>query len=245
MARPKITLYLDTISPFAYIAYYILRHDAVFKDVDITYVPILLGGLIHKCGGKPPLEIKNKDKWINTERLRWSSHFSVPMTVPLPPSFPPPASPPLTLTILRALVAISQSTSTTPSLLPKALDVLLPAYWVDRQPTFDPAVLTAVLADRVFDGDQAAADRVVQQDARTSQVKQLLVANTERAYEDGAFGVPWMVCTDREGRSEGFWGVDHLGQVARFLGLEVPGGGSGSGSGSGSQTATGGWKAVL
>jgi hypothetical protein len=25
MAAPKITLYLDTVSPFAYIAYYVLR----------------------------------------------------------------------------------------------------------------------------------------------------------------------------------------------------------------------------
>jgi hypothetical protein len=25
MARPKITLYVDTVSPFAYLAYYILR----------------------------------------------------------------------------------------------------------------------------------------------------------------------------------------------------------------------------
>lgn len=25
MARPKITLYVDTVSPFAYLAYYVLR----------------------------------------------------------------------------------------------------------------------------------------------------------------------------------------------------------------------------
>lgn len=29
MARPKITLYVDTVSPFAYVAYHILRVSCV------------------------------------------------------------------------------------------------------------------------------------------------------------------------------------------------------------------------
>jgi hypothetical protein len=40
-----------------------------------------------------------------------------------------------------------------------------------------------------------------------------------------------MVCTNTDGKTEGFWGVDHLGQVADFLGLERP--------------QMGGWKAML
>ncbi len=71
-ARPKITLYLDTVSPFAYEVYYLLRvcpfpfvllyyhmaahiltsqqHDTVFKGCDVKFVPIFLGGLMHKVG---------------------------------------------------------------------------------------------------------------------------------------------------------------------------------------------------
>jgi hypothetical protein len=40
-----------------------------------------------------------------------------------------------------------------------------------------------------------------------------------------------MVCTNAAGETEGFFGVDHLGQVAEFLGLR-----KGSGSG---------WRALL
>lgn len=29
-----------------------------------------------------------------------------------------------------------------------------------------------------------------------------------------------MVCTNSSGKTEGFWGVDHLGQVVDFLGLK-------------------------
>jgi hypothetical protein len=67
--------------------------------------------------------------------------------------------------------------------------------------------------------------------ASTTQGKALLTANTDQAFADGAFGLPWMVCTNAAGETEGFFGVDHLGQVAEFLGLR-----KGSGSG---------WRALL
>lgn len=38
--------------------------------------------------------------------------------------------------------------------------------------------------------------------------------------DEGAFGLPWFVTTDTEGRKEGFFGFDHLCHVIDFLGLE-------------------------
>ena len=52
--------------------------------------------------------------------------------------------------------------------------------------------------------------------------KALVLRNMEQAIADGAFGLPWFVCTNKEGEKERFWGVDHLGQLAIFLGLEKP-----------------------
>ncbi|KAK8029536.1 2-hydroxychromene-2-carboxylate isomerase [Apiospora rasikravindrae] len=52
--------------------------------------------------------------------------------------------------------------------------------------------------------------------------KSTLKANTDKAFEDGAFGLPWMVCTNSKGQTEGFWGVDRIGEVLRFLLLEKP-----------------------
>ncbi|KAK5789002.1 hypothetical protein VI817_009960 [Penicillium citrinum] len=37
---------------------------------------------------------------------------------------------------------------------------------------------------------------------------------------EGAFGLPWFQCTNSEVKTEGFWGIDHLGVVADFLGLD-------------------------
>lgn len=52
------------------------------------------------------------------------------------------------------------------------------------------------------------------------EVKAALTANTDKSFKEGAFGLPWFQCTNAEGKTEGFWGIDHLGVVADFLGLD-------------------------
>lgn len=61
--------------------------------------------------------------------------------------------------------------------------------------------------------------------------KEILAKNTDKALADGAFGLPFYICTNTEGKTETFWGVDHIGQVTNYLGLEKP--------------KVGGWKAML
>ncbi|KAK3343954.1 thioredoxin-like protein [Lasiosphaeria hispida] len=228
-ARPKIMLYVDTISPFAYTAYYILRHDAAFKECDVTYVPVFLGGLMHKCGNVAPIKIKNKDKWIGRERLRWAKAFNVPMSTDLPPDFPA-----MTLPITRALSALAPLAGQggDQTRLIQALDVLYAKYWVDCVPTHRPEVLREVLGE-VFGA--AEAERLLASAA--AEGKQLLVENTERAFADGAFGLPWMTCTSASGQKEGFWGVDHFGQMAQFLELDL--------GKSALEQGQAGWKSVL
>lgn len=140
------------------------------------------------------------------ERLRWSNIFNVPMNPATPPNFPPK-----TLNIMRALTPLSQADLTT------ALDKLWEEFFVKHTATNDPTEL-----ERILPGAQAKV---------TEADKKLLSERTEEAFRAGAFGLPWMVCTNDKGETEGFWGVDHFGQVCNFLGLERPG--------------AGGWKALL
>ncbi|KAI1076481.1 thioredoxin-like protein [Whalleya microplaca] len=214
--KPKIVLYVDVVSPFSYEAFHILRNDPAFAAVDITYVPIFLGGLMKACGNTAPVQIKNKDKWINVERVRWARAFGIPMRAASPPDFPPN-----TLRTMRAVAAIESREA-----LVAALEALFRAFWVEHAAVAEPEVFAPILAEAL--GVEAAAK--VLADA-SSTGKSVLKDNTDRAFAAGAFGLPWMECTNRAGTTEGFWGVDHLGQVAQFLGLERP--------------MLGGWKSVL
>ncbi|EOD48020.1 putative 2-hydroxychromene-2-carboxylate isomerase protein [Neofusicoccum parvum UCRNP2] len=222
MAKPKIKLYVDVVSPFAYFAFYALENFPVFKQCEISYVPVFLGGIMKACNNTAPIQIKNKDKWINTERLRWARAFSIPVLATSPPGFPPN-----TIAAQRALTALQLAR---PAALPAALAAMYDAFWVRGEPITDAAVIGRAVASAL--GEDAGAAAAVVERSAAKEVKELLAARTGEAVEvDGAFGMPWFVATNAEGETECFWGFDHLGQVTDHLGLERP--------------TAGGWKAML
>ncbi|KAI9718330.1 MAG: hypothetical protein M1828_006732 [Chrysothrix sp. TS-e1954] len=239
MPAPKITFYVDIVSPFAYIAYYTLRHSPVFRPCEITYVPVFLGGVMKSTGNRPPLEIKNKDKWIEIERKRWASLFSIPIAESAPDGFPV-----LTLTTQRVLTAV---TTQAPGKLIPALDALFEGFWVKRNEDFvnKPEGIMKALSPIL---GKDLAEKVLAE-ANSDQAKKLLNQRSQEAVDEGAFGLPYFVgayhlshscaslglflvtpsnwtlmaeyaATNREGQKECFWGFDHIGQVVMHLGLE-------------------------
>ncbi|KAL2808599.1 thioredoxin-like protein [Aspergillus granulosus] len=209
MAAPKITLYYDIVSPFAYMAFHILRNSPTFSKCELTFVPIFLGGLMSMCGNTTPISIKNKSKWINVERLRWARYFSVPIAEKAPEGFPQ-----LTLGVQRALTAISQKA---PDQLAPATEAIWNEFWVKgngkaTQPEGFIPILENVLG-------KAEAKAIVEA-ANGPEIKARFSANTQQAFDSGAFGLPWFECTNSKGETERFWGIDHLGQVADFLELD-------------------------
>ncbi|KAJ5949179.1 2-hydroxychromene-2-carboxylate isomerase [Penicillium verhagenii] len=209
MAVPKITLYVDIVSPFAYIAFYVLKNSATFAKCDVTYVPIFLGGLMHACNNTPPINIKNKAQWTNNERLRWAKYFSVPIHEQMPAGFPIK-----TLPVQRALCVIAQKA---PASLPSVIDALYCSIWIDRNSKVgEPEGFTPILETLL--GKQATHE--VLSAMGQADIKAMLNSNTDKAFKVGAFGLPWFECTDANGNTEGFWGVDHIGVVADFLGLD-------------------------
>ncbi|KAB8294123.1 hypothetical protein EYC80_009571 [Monilinia laxa] len=211
--RPKITLFVDTVSPFAYEAYWIFRNDPTFSRCDIEYVPVFLGGIIKDVGGIPPINIKNKDKWINQERIRWASLFNIPILCTTPVGFPHS-----TLKIQRALCVLPflfPERKVEQEVLCKLLNEFYQLYWVEGKDITATGVLEEVLRDVI--GEEKS--RIVLKEI-PGKGKEVIGKNNWRAIEEGAFGLPWMVCTNTSGKTEGFWGVDHLGQVVNFLGLK-------------------------
>lgn len=56
--------------------------------------------------------------------------------------------------------------------------------------------------------------------ASTPEIKQALESVTKEAVDSGAFGMPWFVGEDAEGKKDGFFGFDHLGVLVKHLGLK-------------------------
>ncbi|KAF7891111.1 uncharacterized protein EAF02_001436 [Botrytis sinoallii] len=212
-ARPKITLYVDTVSPFAYEAYWIFRHDPTFSRCNIEYIPVFLGGIMKDVGNNPPINIKNKDKWIDRDRLHWASVFNIPMSSKTPVGFPH-----MTLGIQRALGVLPflfPEGNEAHEILCQCLDRVYEMYWVDGKNITAPGVFEEVLQNLIGEEKKELVLKEI-----AGKGKEAVLKNNERAVRDGAFGLPWMVCTTSAGETRGFWGVDHLAQVVDFLGLE-------------------------
>ncbi|UNI16242.1 Glutathione transferase [Purpureocillium takamizusanense] len=174
------------------------------------------------CGNTAPINITNKKSWINHNRQLWAETLQVPIKKELPANFPP-----MTLGIMRQLAALDEADGRgRQQRLVQALDAMFHDFWVEHRETHKAEVLHSLL-DRVLGSETAAS--VAAEAGNKGKVA--LLRNTDEAFAAGAFGLPWMVCTNAAGNVESFWGVDHLGQVASFLGLERP--------------KAGGWKALL
>jgi 2-hydroxychromene-2-carboxylate isomerase len=135
------------------------------------------------CNNTPPIMVKNKDKWIGLERLRWARLFSIPTCEEIPDGFPP-----MTLGVQRALCALSIER---PSALPAALDALYQALWVERQPIQNKDVAISVLAKGL--GVSIDEAKSLFEQGASPEAKALLSKNTDVAFEEGAFGLPWFV----------------------------------------------------
>jgi len=198
---------LDVVSPFAYMAWYVTTHSPTFKQCDVTYIPIFLGGVMQACGNTPPINIKNKAEWIGVERLRWAKQFKIPMCEQNPEPFPQ-----LTLNAMRAMCAVTISH---PQRLSDCFTAMYHAFWVERKSISKAEVWTAALAEVLGESE---AKKVAGM-ASGAEAKKLLKENSDQAFANGAFGLPWFMATNAEGKMESFWGFDHLGQVIDHLGL--------------------------
>ncbi|MCJ1255016.1 hypothetical protein MMC24_002832 [Lignoscripta atroalba] len=152
----------------------------------------------------------DKGKWIGEERLRWARRFNVPMDEKMPDGFPVS-----TLATQRAVAALSL---VSPEKVLDTVTALYNTFFVERKPIHTPEGILAVL-EKTIGGAEAKA---VLEKSTTEEAKKLLSDNTEQALAEGAFGLPWIVATNAQGKKQGFWGFDHLGQVIDHLEIQHP-----------------------
>jgi 2-hydroxychromene-2-carboxylate isomerase len=131
-----------------------------------------------------------------------------------------------TIKVQRALAALYLSSSSkyqdqlgvSRGMYISAVEALFTAFWVDGKPVHSPEVIRQVLASVI------GRERVEQilKNSESGEVRELLRRNTQDVFEDGAFGIPWILAVNSAGQRQPFWGFDRLGLLAEFLGLPRP-----------------------
>ncbi len=182
----RVVWYFDFISPYAYFALPTLRQ--LPAGTDLEYRPVLLAGLLKHWGQKGPAEIAPKRTWTYRSCIWHAQQTGVPFRMPA-------AHPFNSLPYLRLAIAAGGGA--------RAIETIFDALWTTGVNPATPSVLAGLASQLGVDPDALADERV----------KDQLRQNTERAANDGVFGVPSFVINHQV-----FWGSDSLAFAVAYLG---------------------------
>ncbi|KAG9205762.1 hypothetical protein G6514_007369 [Epicoccum nigrum] len=206
---PKITCYLDCVSPYSYFALLHLeknRQALESLDVEIDIVPVFLGGINVGSGNKPPWTLPAKAAYSGYDSARAKRYFGAE-NLKTPSFFPI-----MSLLPQRALCFVKE---THPQLFVSTFLDIFEAMWKNGKDVSVPDVLAESLQAR-FNQDQVKA---ILSSANSAPIKQQLNDNTKEALERGAFGCPWFWVRNAEGAEEPFFGSDRFHFMWAYLGL--------------------------
>jgi 2-hydroxychromene-2-carboxylate isomerase len=168
-----LEFFFDVGSPTVYLAHKRLGQLRAQYDLDVRYMPMLLGGVFKASGNTSPVAIPAKGRYMLEQDLpRFAARYGVPLS--FNPHFPIN-----TLNLMRAAVAAQQL-----GCFDAYLDRVFDAIWVEGKNMGDGAVVEQVLADAGLDAGTLIAR------SQDPEVKAELVANTEAAVARGVFGAP-------------------------------------------------------
>jgi 2-hydroxychromene-2-carboxylate isomerase len=191
----KLRFLFDFGSPNAYLCHKVLPAMAARTGVAAAYVPILLGGLFKLTNNRSPAEafadIPNKRAYDALECRRFLEKHG--LTAYRRNEFFPVN----TLTIMRGAVAAQALGCFAPY-----VDTVFSCMWERSLDMADANVVAAALNDAGLPAAELFAAM------GTAEVKQALMANTQGAFEQGAFGSPTFFVNDQM-----FFGKDRLREV--------------------------------
>lgn len=195
--RPRLTMFHDFSSPFSYLGSTRVEQLARDHDAELTFRPMLLGGLFREIGTPMiPLHAMSEERrdWARRDLHNWADHYGVPFR--FNSHFP-------LNTILALRVAHAE-----PGLTP----ALYRAVWVDNRDLSQADVVSDVIRQAGYD------PAPLLEQAGSQPAKDAIRHNTEAAGELGVCGAPSFLVNDRLL----FWGQDRLDQVALALNGWIP-----------------------
>ncbi|MEN0107375.1 MAG: 2-hydroxychromene-2-carboxylate isomerase [Pseudomonas sp.] len=189
-----LEFFFDVGSPTTYLAWTQLPKIAADAGVEITWKPMLLGGVFKATGNQSPIAIPAKAQYTIADMQRFATRYGVPLSFNR-------FFPINTLLLMRGAAGYLGTANFHPY-----LQAVFTALWVEQKNLGDPAVVAQVLSAAGLDPQEF--ERLINDEA----VKQRLKDITEDAIKRGAFGAPIFFVD-----GEMHFGQDRLDFVAEAL----------------------------
>ena len=195
----KVEFHFDFGSPNTYLSHLVIPDIERRTGTRFEYVPILLGGVFKLTGNRSPAEafagIRNKLEYQRLELKRFLKRYGITRFRPNP------FFPVNTLVLMRGAVAARRL-----GIFERYVDQMFRHMWAEPKKLDDPGVLRAALAESDIDADAILSL------SQTQEVKDELLANTQRSVDRGTFGSPTFYVGD-----EIFFGKDKLPDVEEMI----------------------------
>lgn len=194
----EIQFLYDFGSPNAFLVHKVLPDVAQRTGAELTYVPVLLGGIFKATQNQSPVQafggVKGKLDYIRVETTRFVQRHGLKFH--WNPNFPV-----MTIGVMRgAIYAQGKDWEQ------RYLDTVFDAMWVNGKKMDEPDVIAEALNDAGLPASE------IMSATQTDAVKQGLIDNTSAAVARGAFGSPTMFLGD-----EMFFGKDSLSDLEWVL----------------------------
>lgn len=192
--------YFDFGSPNAYLAHRVIPGIEQRTGARFRYLPVLLGGLFKLTGNQAPMiafaGIPAKLAYERKEIQRFIARHGL-TAFRMNPHFPVN-----TLALMRGAVAAEAE-----GVLADYVESMFHFMWEDPRKLDDLEVLASTLTEAGL-----PSARLLER-AQSQEIKDLLAANTQDAFEHGAFGIPSFLVG-----GELYFGKDRLDAVEQELG---------------------------
>jgi 2-hydroxychromene-2-carboxylate isomerase len=192
----NVDFIFDFASPNAYLCHKAIQNIEKTHDIKFHYVPCLLGGIMKLSNNQPPFitlaEIPNKSKYEfdtafkrfmkehNITKFKMNEHFPVN-----------------TISLIRGAIVAQKN-----DFFNSYIEIVLSGLWEQSLKLDSAEALHELLVQHDCHPD------LVIENISKDEIKAELIANTSKAVEKGAFGIPTFFCGD-----EMFYGKDTLREL--------------------------------
>ncbi|PTD09291.1 hypothetical protein HYE67_007054 [Fusarium culmorum] len=219
----RIDCYLDIVSFYSYTGFIELRRsmsELAAHNVQVNFIPVFLGGIMSESGNKPPWVLPAKSRYLAKDSRRSAERLAAPYQGS-PPDLLAIAK---TISPLRALHYIKENYPEGTFLA--AMRFLFHKIWLPPHVNLaEDANLIAALkeaTDKLDGGSDSKlfSDEDIEKIMKGREsMKERVKEVTGFALKKGAFGAPWLIATNADGKSEAFFGSDRFNHIYRFLGV--------------------------
>ncbi|KAF9908501.1 Glutathione S-transferase kappa 1 [Linnemannia zychae] len=213
-ARASIICYYDIISPYTYMGFKLFnRFRKQWPNVDVTFRPMLLGGVMNEVKNQPLFQFPSKKSHMIADLDRISKVTGVPFN--FPQKFP--VNTVLPMRVLTAL-QIHEAADKYEQCIDKD------EYFIHGRDISQAEVISQALAPLLPSSDGSKVQSYLQRASQDQEIKKIFKQYTDEAIAKGVFGAPTFIVR-KAGEEEEmlFFGSDRLEMIAATLGLPYAG----------------------